>query len=322
MLLPLVSVLFGLPLLVWSSGRFVTGSAAIAKFSGVPPLVIGMLIMGFGTSVPELLISAQSSLAGTPGLALGNAYGSNITNIALILGIAALIKPIGVQSGVLRRELPLLAAVTLLSAWMLRNLDISRTDGLVLLGVFFITLTWSVLQGLRHPQDPVANEARGELPDEIHKPAVALMWCGIGLVFLIASSRALVWGAVEIARALEVSDLLIGLTLVALGTSLPELAATLAASRKGEDDLAVGNIVGSNLFNTLAVVGLAGAIHPLPIQPEVLQRDFVVMGILTLALFVFGIGRGGHGRINRWEGSAFLLIYAGYLVYLVLPQLG
>ena len=321
MLLPLLALLIGLPVLVWSSDRFVTGAAVAARLSGVPPLVIGMLIMGFGTSAPELLISGISAVQGAPGLALGNAYGSNITNIALILGFAALLKPIRVQSGVLRRELPVLAGITLLTAFMLRNLDISRYDGLVLLAVFAGVMLWTTVQGVRLPGDRLHEELDAEISTKQMTLPRAVFWILVGLVFLVASSRILVWGAVEIATALGVGELVIGLTVVALGTSLPELASTLAASRKGEDDLAVGNIVGSNLFNTLAVVGLAGSIHPLPIEPEVFSRDIPVMGALTLSLFVFGYGRGGHGRINRWEGGILLLSYFAYMGWVILPLL-
>ncbi len=309
----------GLAVLVWSSDRFVTGAALAARLSGVSPLMIGIVIIGFGTSMPELIVSAIAALQGAPELALGNAYGSNIANIALILGLAAIIKPIRVHSQVLRKEIPLLGAVTLLSLAVIWNRQISRLDAWILLGIFAAAMTWTARQSIKRPDDELIKEVEVELPPiENASMKRAVLDIVIGLLLLMAGSRGLVWGAVKIAHALGVSDLLIGLTIVAVGTSLPELASTLAAVRKGEDDLAVGNIVGSNFFNTLAVVGLAGAIHPLRIDPAIYTRDFPVMGALTLLLFLFSFGRKGQGRINRVEGAVFLLSYIAYTVYLVL----
>jgi cation:H+ antiporter len=319
MLLPLLAMGIGLVVLVWSSDRFVTGAALAARLSGVSPLLIGIVIIGFGTSMPELIVSAIAALQGAPELALGNAYGSNIANIALILGLAAIIKPIRVHSQVLRKEIPLLGAVTLLSLAVIWNRQISRLDAWILLGIFAAAMTWTARQSIKRPDDELIKEVEEELPPIVNASMKrAVIDIVIGLLLLILGSRGLVWGAVEIARALGVSDLLIGLTIVAVGTSLPELASTLAAVRKGEDDLAVGNIVGSNFFNTLAVVGLAGAIRPLRIDPAIYTRDFPVMGGLTLLLFLFSIGRKGKGRINRVEGAVFLLSYIAYTVYLVL----
>lgn len=319
MLLPLLAMGIGLVVLVWSSDRFVTGAALAARLSGVSPLLIGIVIIGFGTSMPELIVSAIAALQGAPELALGNAYGSNIANIALILGLAAIIKPIRVHSQVLRKEIPLLGAVTLLSLAVIWNRQISRLDAWILLGIFAAAMTWTARQSIKRPDDELIKEVEEELPPiENASMKRAVLDIVIGLLLLMAGSRGLVWGAVKIAGALGVSDLLIGLTIVAVGTSLPELASTLAAVRKGEDDLAVGNIVGSNFFNTLAVVGLAGAIHPLRIDPAIYTRDFPVMGALTLLLFLFSFGRKGQGRINRVEGAVFLLSYIAYTVYLVL----
>ena len=317
MLTLIAAIVGGLILLVWSADRFVDGAAATAGHFGMPPLLIGMVIVGFGTSAPEMVVSAFSALQGNPGIALGNAYGSNITNIALILGLTALISPIAVHSQVLRRELPLLAAVTALAAWQVWDGSITRLDAFILLGVFAGIMIWTVTQGMKKKPDAFGSEMETELKSHAMTLGRALFWLILGLGLLILSSRILVWGAVGIARHLGVSDLIIGLTVVALGTSLPELASSIAAIRKGEHDIALGNILGSNLFNTLAVVGIAGAIHPLSVGPEVLHRDLLVMAALTLSLFIFGFGFRGPGRINRFEGLLLLLAYVAYTTYLV-----
>ena len=322
MTLAVLAVVVGLALLVWSADRFVDGSSATARHFGMPPLLIGMVIVGFGTSAPEMVVSAIAASQGNPGLALGNAYGSNITNIALILGLTALLSPIAVQSGVLRRELPILAAVTALAAWQLSDAAVTRVEALVLLGVFAVLMTWSIREGLRPDGDPFAAEVEQELASDRMPLRSALLWLGVGLVVLIVSSRILVWGAVEIAHGFGVSDLIIGLTVVAVGTSLPELASSLIAIRKGEHDLALGNVLGSNLFNTLAVVGIAGVIHPMTVAAEVFSRDILVMSLLTLSLFVFGYGFRGQGRINRIEGAVLLTAYVGYTAYLIASVVG
>ncbi len=313
-----LAVFAGLVLLVWSADRFVDGSAAAARHLGMPPLLIGMVVVGFGTSAPEMVVSALAAMQNNPGIALGNAYGSNITNIALILGITALISPIAVHSQVLRKELPILTAVTLLAVWQLGDGRLTRLDALVLLGVFAGLMAWTIVQGLRKKTDALGQEMEAELTGQTMPLKRALFWVGVGLLLLIASSRILVWGAVEIAHGFGVSDLIIGLTIVAVGTSLPELASSVIAARKGEHDIALGNILGSNLFNTLAVVGIAGAIRPMAVAPEVLTRDMLVMGSLTLALFIIGFGFRGPGRINRIEGTALLACYVGYTAYLVI----
>lgn len=311
-----LALLFGLILLVWSADRFVDGSAAVAGYFGMPPLLIGMVVVGFGTSAPEMVVSAIASAQNNPGIALGNAYGSNITNIALILGITALINPIAVHSQVLRKELPILTAITALAAYQLWDGELSRIDAGVLLGVFAGLMGWTIWQGLRKKADAFGREMEQELQAQTMPIKRAVFWLIAGLTLLIASSRILVWGAVEIAHGFGVSDLLIGLTIVAVGTSLPELASSVIASRKGEHDIALGNILGSNLFNTLAVVGIAGAIRPMAAAPEVFTRDMLVMGLLTLSLFVIGFGFRGPGRINRIEGAVLLAVYIGYTLYL------
>lgn len=317
MIVAILAIIFGLALLVWSADRFVEGSASTAGHFGMPPLLIGMVIVGFGTSAPEMVVSSIAASQGNPGIALGNAYGSNITNIALILGLTALISPIVVHSQVLRQELPILTGVTFLAAWQLWDGEISRVDALVLFGVFAVVMGWTIWQGLRKKSDALGSEIEEELVVHAMPISRAVFWLVIGLVLLIVSSRILVWGAVEIARGFGVSDLIIGLTILAVGTSMPELAASIIAIRKGEHDIALGNILGSNLFNTLAVVGIAGFIHPMTVGPEVFSRDIMVMTVLTVSLFIFGYGFRGLGRINRFEGAALLACYVAYTAYLI-----
>ncbi len=317
MIMAFIAVAFGLILLVWSADRFVDGSAATARHFGMPPLLIGMVIVGFGTSAPELVVSALAASQGNPGIALGNAYGSNITNIALILGVTALISPIAVHSQVLRKELPILSGVTALAVWQLWDNEITRLDAIVLLVVFGCLMAWTIWQGLRRKADTLGTEIEQELDGNTMPLRHAVLWLVVGLALLIVSSRILVWGAVEIAHGFGVSDLIIGLTVVAVGTSLPELASSIIATRKGEHDIALGNVLGSNLFNTLAVVGIAGVINPLTVGAEVFNRDMLVMAALTLSLFVIGYGFRGMGRINRIEGTLLLACYVGYTTYLI-----
>lgn len=312
------AIIAGLVLLVWSADKFVEGAAATAKHLGMPSLLIGMVIIGFGTSAPELAVSAMAAADGNPGLALGNGYGSNITNIALIVGLTAVIAPIAVHSQVLRKELPLLVVLTLIAGAQLLDGELSRLDGWVLLGVFTAVMGWSIFQGMRGKGDAMAVETDAQMADELMVMKTAIMWLIIGLILLVVSSRLLVWGAVTIAQSLGVSDLVIGLTIVAIGTSLPELASALAAVRKNEHDLILGNIIGSGIFNTLAVVGLAAVIEPLTVAPEVLYRDWTLMLALTVGLLVMGFGMTGWRKvISRFDGSILLLVYVAYTGYLL-----
>jgi cation:H+ antiporter len=317
MLTAILSVVAGLALLVWSADRFVDGAASTARYFGMPPLLIGMVIIGFGTSAPEMAVSALAASQGNPNIALGNAYGSNITNIALILGLTALISPIAVNSQILRKELPILTLVTALAAWQVYDNEVSRNDALVLLGVFTLLMSWTIWQGLREKSDTLASDMLQEMSADTMPVRRSLFWLTVGLILLIASSRLLVWGAVEIAHGFGVSDLIVGLTIVAVGTSLPELASSLIAIRKGEHDLALGNVLGSNLFNTLAVVGIAGVIQPMTVAREVFSRDILMMGALTLSLFFISYGFRGRGRINRLEGALLLASFIGYTIYLL-----
>lgn len=327
MVLPIVAVIAGLALLVWSADKFVDGAVGVAKFCGMSSLLIGMVVVGFGTSAPEMVVSALSALQGNPELALGNAYGSNIANVALILGVTAIIIPVVVKKIALRRDLPILLAVSGLAFYQLHDGAISRMDAVVLLAVFAGIMLFNIFSERAIAKKVAAeNPVDAAQPDSAKKTSLSksILWLVLGLVLLVASSRMLVWGAVEIARSLGVSDLLIGLTIVAVGTSLPELASSIMAARKGEDDLAVGNIFGSNLFNTMAVVGIAGVIAPMDsVDKSVFVRDLPLMLGLTALLFIFGIPfrklKGGVGRINRFEGIFFVAVYVGYL-YLLASQ--
>lgn len=314
MALPLFMIVLGLIILIFSANWFVEGAAAIANHLGMSPLMIGVLIVGFGTSAPELSVSVLSALQGNPGIALGNAYGSNITNIALILGITALISPITVQSRVLKKELPILFIVTLFVFVQLYDGKLSLIDAGLELALFFVVMFWMAIQGSQKADsDELEKEIEQELKEHALSQVKAWIWLIGGVILLVVSSRMLVWGAVSIATDLGVSDLIIGLTIVAIGTSLPELASSIAAARKGEHDLVVGNVIGSNLFNILAVVGLAGAIHPMEIPVEVFERDWPLMTILTIALFAMCYDR----KINRFEASLLLGTYTGYILYLI-----
>jgi cation:H+ antiporter len=321
-LLPLIAVATGLAALVWGAGRFVAGASGVARHMGLSPLLIGMLVVGFGTSAPELLVSVIASLNGNPGIALGNAYGSNIANITLILGLSALLTPVIVRSSVVRREIPVLIAATLLTVVLLFDLRLSRPDALLLLAMFAGLVVWSAVATRRGAAGPAPAE-EADIGAGLPLRA-AWLWTVVGLVVLVAGSRLVVWGAVETAQALGVSDLVIGLTIVAIGTSLPELAASLVAIRRGEHDIAIGNVIGSNLFNTLAVVGLAGAIRPIAVPPELLTRDLPVMVVLTLALLpiAFGFRSDRSGRVNRVEGGALLAAFFGYTSYLAVTAGG
>jgi len=281
------------------------------------PLLIGMVIIGFGTSAPELVVSVLSSVQGNPGIAIGNAYGSNIANIALILGVTAILKPISVHSQVLRKELPILFAVTLLSVGLLRDLDLSHLDSVILLIVFAGLMSWTIRTGIKEKQDAFSMEVVQELGSKKVSLKRSYIMLISGLTLLIVSSRLLVYGAVGLASQFGVSDIVIGLTVVAVGTSLPELASSVIAARKGESDLALGNILGSNLFNSLAVVGISGTIQPIQIDREILFRDMGTMTILTFSLFVIGYGFKKQGRINRIEGTVLLASFIAYTFYLI-----
>lgn len=312
MVLHVTGIILGLALLLYSADRFITGSSSLARHMGLPPMIIGMVVVGFGTSAPELIVSTIGALEGTPGIALGNAYGSNIANIGLILGLTALVRPLAVHSRVVRREIPLLALATAGSAALMLDGRVARWDAAFLLLAFAALVGWTLAVGSKAMADPLAQDAQQEAAVHAVPLRRALFWVIAGLLLLLVSSRLLVWAATEIARSLGMADLVIGLTVVAVGTSLPELASSVAAARRGEDDLAVGNIVGSNLFNTLAVVGVAGAITPMQVPGEFVVRDLPTTGVFTLLLLCFGSGWRRAGRLNRVEGAVLVSVYAAY----------
>lgn len=322
MLLSLGLVVLGLVFLVWGADRFVAGASATARNLGVSPLIIGLTVIGFGTSAPEMVVSAVASFKGNPGLAVGNAIGSNIANIALIIGISAIIVPLKIQSGVLKREYPILIIVTLFTIILMIDLFLSRSNGILLLLALFVMTTSMAFIGMNEGEtDIMEDEYASEIPSDM-STRVALSWTLLGMVILPISSHVLVLGATDIATRLGVSDVVIGLTIVAIGTSLPELAASIAAVMKKEHDLVVGNIIGSNMFNLLGVLGIASIISPVAIQDSLLYRDTLLMATLTIVLLLMSFGRNGPGYIRRWEGVLLLATFLAYQGYLMVNETG
>ncbi|MGR5234237.1 calcium/sodium antiporter [Vibrio rotiferianus] len=308
-------LIVGLVLLVWSADKLVFGSAALARNVGISPLVIGMTILAMGSSAPEMMVSATAAWDGKTDTAVGNVLGSNIANIALILGITAIIKPLSISSAVIRRELPLMIAVTVLAGILLWDSHLGFYEG-VLLFVLFGAFLFAMLQISRKEQkagDAFIEEQESEVPEGVSNPK-AIMWVVIGLILLPLAASLLVDNAVIIAKYFGMSDLVIGLTIIAIGTSLPELAASLAGVLKGEDDMAVGNIIGSNVFNILAVMGLPGIINPSMLSEYAMGRDFWVMLGVSLLLVAMCLGK--SRSINRLEGSILFVCFLGYQVYL------
>jgi len=316
MLLYCLAIIAGFSLLVWGADRFVLGASATARNLGVPPLIIGLTIVGFGTSAPEMLVSGVAAWQGNPGLSIGNALGSNITNIALVLGVTAIITPLNVHSDTLRREFPILLAIMLFALLIMLDGDLSRMDGILLLSGLGAMIYWLVRLGRQKlSSDPMESEYDKEIPGAM-STRTGIGWIAAGLVTLLLSSQILVWGAVNIAQILGVSDLVIGLTVVAIGTSLPELAASVISAIKKEHEIAIGNVIGSNMYNLLGVMGLPGVIGAGVFDRAVLVRDFPVMIGLTLALFVTAYGFNGTGRINRIEGAMLFMAFIAYQVFL------
>ena len=318
----LLAIAGGFILLTWSADRFVVGASAMAYNLKVSPLIIGLTIVGLGTSAPEMLVSAFASWQGNSGLAVGNALGSNIINTGLILGITAIIIPLNVHSSILKRELPILLLVMVLALLLLMDGTLGRLDGALLLTGMAIMLIWMIRLGRtsQTSEDPMSAEFADEIPTTLSMGR-AVFWLVVGGLVLLGSSRLLVWGAVSIAQEMGVSDLVIGLTIVALGTSMPELAATVMSAIKNEHDIALGNVIGSNIFNLLVVLGLPGLINPATIDTEVLARDYPVMIGLTVALFVMAYGFRGPGRINRIEGTVLVLAFCAYQTLLYFNEL-
>lgn len=319
MWLAVIAVLIGLAILVWSADVFIDGAMVLAKKLNVPSFLIGVLILGIGTSAPELVVSVLAALEGSPDLALGNAYGSNIVNIALVLGVTVLISPIIIRKGIVKRDLPLLLLVTILAAWQLRDGMLSQADGLLLLIVLVAVLGLQIVLSLREGNHEHENDiVIDSIEHTEHSLSRGLGSLFVGILMLVMSSRAIVWGAIELATAFGVSELIIGLTIVAIGTSLPELVSSVSAARKGEHDMALGNIVGSNIFNTLGVVGVAAIITPITANPIILSRDVLVMGLITLVLvalcvFAFMTKR----QFGRTSGTTLVLLFVGYTIWLM-----
>jgi cation:H+ antiporter len=316
MLVDYIAILAGFILLIWSADRFIIGAAATARNFNVPPLIIGLTIVGFGTSAPEMMVAGFASYDGSPAMAIGNALGSNITNITLVLGVAALITPLNIHSGIIKKELPILLLATLMALALMSDKTLGQLDGFALISLLLLLMWWMTRQGLRNQTgDMLASEVLEELPAEI-PTSHAVFWLLAGLILLTTSSKLLVWGAVNIATDLGVSELVIGLTVIAIGTSLPELAASIAGALKNEHDIAIGNVVGSNLFNTLGVLAIPGLISPSILTEGVLERDMSVVLTLTIALFIMAYGFRGEGRINRLEGGVLFSAFIAYQLLL------
>ncbi|MDL5026319.1 calcium/sodium antiporter [Vibrio gigantis] len=317
MLEAIAFLIIGLGFLVWSADKLVYGAAALARNFGISPLVIGMTILAMGSSAPEMMVSATAALDGKTDTAVGNVLGSNIANIALILGITALIKPLSISSGVIRRELPLMIGVTLLAGALLWDNHLGFYEG-VLLFVLFGAFLFAMLQISRSEKkngDAFLDEQESEIPEGVSNPKAA-MWVVIGLIILPLAADMLVDNAVIIAKYFGMSDLVIGLTIIAVGTSLPELAASLAGVMKGEDDMAVGNIIGSNVFNILAVMGIPGILNPSILSEFAMGRDFWVMLGVSLLLVVMALGK--SRSVNRIEGGVLIVTFVVYQSYLLM----
>ena len=317
-----VILILGFAALVWSADRFVYGAAALAKNFGVPTLIVGLTVVAMGSSAPEMMVSASAALANKTDTAVGNAVGSNITNILLVLGITALLRPLSVSSSTLKREMPLVMLVSLATWYVFSDNYFSLTDGVALLVAFAVFIGGLIVVSLRakNQDDPFVSEACDEVPNDVPTKK-AVLWLIVGMVLLPVSSHFLVGSAVDIAKYFGLSDLVIGLTIIAIGTSLPELAASVAGVLKNEDDLALGNIVGSNIFNILAVLPLAGIINPSVVDPSLANRDILIMLGATLALIIMSLNFRGSQRINRVEGGLLLIAFLAYQGY-IFSQVG
>ncbi|MCB1053269.1 MAG: calcium/sodium antiporter [Acidobacteria bacterium] len=303
----------GLVLLFWSADRFVDGAATISRIFRVSPLLIGMLLIGFFTSLPELVVSLLAAQQHHHDFALGNVIGSNIVNFSLVLGSMALVHPVLVHSNVIRKELPILLAITLLATLLMTDGTLSFADGWILLGCFGVLLVWSLVQVRLSSDDALVQEVNESFEKKQAKLNRAFFWLASGLLLMVVSSRMLVWGGLALATRYQISDISVSLSLVAFGTSLPELASSLAAIRRKEDDLALGNLLGSNLFNTLAVLGASAMVEPLQVHHQLMGRDLPLCLLLTLTVFLVGFRFKRTPRVNRIAGSG---LFIGYFVYL------
>ena len=310
-------VIVGLLFLIWGADRFVHGAAATARNLGIPPLLIGLTIVAMATSAPEILVSVVAALRGEPDLAIGNAIGSNIANVGLVLGVVALLRPVELKSATLRREMPALLAVSLLTVSLFLDSYLGRVDGLVLLAGLVIVMIWLIRLGLRSSAgDPLQADFDAEIPKHMSM-RVAIFWLLVGIATLLLGAQWMVNGAIDIAKLLGVSEVVIGITMVALATSIPELAVSMVSAFRGEYGLAIGNIVGSNIFNLLAVIGVAATIHPAVLPPSVLSLHIFVMVAFTLVLFAMTYEYEGRGQITRVEGLALIAAYLAYQGYVV-----
>lgn len=307
-----LAIIGGFLLLVWGADRFVDGASSIAKNFRIPPMIIGLTIVSLCTSLPEMLVSATAAMEGNSDLGIGNALGSNIANIGLVLGCAAMVAPLTVKSLTLRREMPVLFLVMFLAFALMADGDLNRWDGIVLLTGVIVLLWWLVKLGKRDRHDPMEEEFADVIPAHMSMK-MSVIWFIVGLLVLLFSCRLVVWGAVEIAQILGISDLVIGLTIIAIGTSLPELVASIVSVLRNESELAIGNVIGSNMFNMLAVLSMPALIHPHAFSSDVLLRDLPVMFAFTIVMFVMAFGFRSHGRINRPEGA---LLVSGFCAYL------
>ena len=316
MMLALAAIVAGLILLVWSSDKFVDGAVGLAESSGISKAMIGLTIVALGTSAPEIVVSIMSALAESPTLAFGNAVGSNIANIGLVLGITALIAALPVKSGLLKEDLPALLAVTIAAGFMLYDLSLTRNDGFAMLAMLAALMLLMVRYKKEHADELISPEDVAAIPDISLKASI--FWFILGLVVLVGASRLLVWGAIEVAQAMGVSEIVIGLTIVAIGTSLPELAASVASALRKHHDIALGNIVGSNIFNLIAVLPAAAVIYPIDLQQHEFTRDFGSMAAITLLLATFILWPRKARKLSKVEGLILLVCYVGYLVMLYL----
>lgn len=312
----IVAIITGFAVLIWGADRFVDGAANIATNLGISPLIVGLTIVSFSTSAPEMLIATLASFDGAPALGIGNAIGSNIANIGLVLGITIVVSPLAVHSDILKREFPILAFIMALAVLLMWDYELGHFDGIVLFSGFIITLFGMAYLAVRNSKnDPLEHEFEQKFSDTKITTAQAIINFVIGLIALLIGSKALVWGATGIATFLGVSELIIGLTIVAIGTSLPELVASIIAALKNQHDIAVGNIIGSNMFNIVAVLAMPGLIHPSPLDPNILHRDIPVMMGLFIMLYLFAL-TGKNGQIGRQAGIAMLVVYIAYNVLL------
>jgi cation:H+ antiporter len=318
LLLPSLLLIIGLALLVWSSDIFIEGAASTAKHLSISPLIIGVVVLGFGTSMPEVVVATLASLDNSPGLAIGNAVGSNIANIALVLGFTAIIAPIVVKSSILKRELPVLLAISVGAYLLVLDGHLDIYDGIILVVALVAVMGWMIKANKAiDTSDPLASETQSELDDlpELTKNKALIYLVG-GLIILMLSAKMMVAGAVDIAHFFEVPEVVIGLTIIAIGTSLPELAAAISAARKNEADLMIGNIIGSNIFNILAVLAVPALLAPSALDSDVLYIDMPIMLGLTFMMLLMAIPRKGKAIIHKSEGILLVSLFIAFLILL------